>query len=53
MPALDTRTWTGPQRSSIVVKADSTSSALRTSQRTARKRSGSAPTGGPGGSAER
>ena len=53
MPALATSTSTGPHRSSMAAKADSTSSALRTSQRTARKRSGSAPTGGAGGSAER
>ena len=53
MPAFATSTRTGPHRSSMVAKAESTSKELRTSQRTAKKRSGSAPTGGSGGSAER
>ena len=53
IPALATSTCTGPHCSSIVLKAASTSSALRTSQRTARKRSGSHPSGGEGGSEDR
>ena len=51
MPALATRTSTGPQALSMVAKAASTCSPSVTSHRTARKRSASAPSGGGGGSA--
>ena len=47
-PALATRTSTGPQRPSMAPKAASTSPPLRTSQGTARKWSGPAPSGGFG-----